>query len=283
MPLIHKENGNNYSPSESLERLFENTVLRPLKAQLPDLADSLGNGAVNEHVRIDVLEQGRANFNDSYESYSPAQKVLLYCALYMPMHLYSSYHVYRKYLSYPHMKVLFVDFGCGPLTSGIAYRAFAEQSQTAYIGIDCADEMLKKAREISQYVVRYAPIFVRYMPLNAHNKLPNKIEEYISDNQEIIFNFCYFLASCSLDARDLANILVQLVRRYPKHPVRVVYQNPDNENLHKNWRIVKPKLLRNSFTVCHEGIDSFRYRELVTGVASSEFRVAYEMLYKPPV
>ena len=291
MPLIHRENGNTYRPGDSLKRLFKDTVVRPLKARLPVLARRLGNYDVNERVRLDVLDQGRADFNDPYVGpsplnagqifYSAAQKVLLYCALYMPMHLYSSYHVYRTFLSYPLVKVLFVDFGCGPLTSGIAYRAFAEQSQTAYIGIDCADEMLKKAREINQYGLGYAPFFVRYKPLNAHNNLPDMIEEYISDNQEIIFNFCYFLASRSLNARHLANVLVQLVRRYPKHPMRVVYQNPRNERLHQNWRILRRKLLSNGFAVCHNEIETFRYRELITG-AMLEKRVACETLYIPP-
>ena len=49
-------------------------------------------------------------------------------------------------------KVVFIDFGCGPLTSGIAFWAFARQNEHHfYLGIDSSQTMLDKAREINQY------------------------------------------------------------------------------------------------------------------------------------
>ena len=291
MPLIHKENGNNYSPSESLERLFEDIVLRPLGARLPVLARRLGNYDVNERVRLDVLDQGRTDFNDPYEGpsplnagqiyYSAAQKVLLYCALYMPMHLYSSYHVYRTFLPHPRVKVLFVDVGCGPLTSGIAYRAFAEHADLAYIGIDRADEMINKAEEIDRLGPGGQILFNWSALIFDYNALPDFINSYVSGVEAILINCCYCLASYSLNANDLADAIVQIMNLYPKHPMRVIYQNPPNEKLHQNWRILRRKLLSNGFAVCHNEIETFRYRELITG-AMLEKRVACETLYIPP-
>ena len=291
MPLIHKENGNFYRPGESLKRLFKDTVLRPLKAQLNDLADSLGNPDVNERVRLDVLEQGRTDFTEPYEGpsplngepvcYKPAQKVLLYCAVYMPMHLYSSYHVYRTFLPYPRVTVLFIDVGCGPLTSGIAYRAFAEHADIAYIGIDRADEMINKAEKINERGCSGSSFFKCSALIYDYNSLPDFIRPYVSSAEGIFINCCYFLASRSLNANDFANALVQIMMRHPTLPMRIVYQNPPNQILHQNWQIVRHRLLSNGFAVCHEGIETFMYPDLITGRAM-EKSVACETLYKPP-
>ena len=199
-PLIHEENGNVYRPGESLELLFEDAVLRPLRAQLPDLAGNLGRPDINRRVRENVLGRGRTDFCQSYEGsspldgapvcYSPEQKALLYCAVNMPMHLYSSYHVYQRHLEPPEGKVLFIDFGCGPLTSGIAYHAFAKKhANVSYIGIDRSRAMLDMVRSIYD-----ASLFNRCMPLDNFSSLPHCIDKFIMDNQTIIFNFCYILA-----------------------------------------------------------------------------------------
>ena len=293
MPLINHNGENVYRPGERLRNLYEETVLRPLRAQLPGLAVRLRDPNVMQRVRENVLDRGCTDFCQPYVgpsplnpdaeqvSYSPAQKVLLYCAVYMPMHLYSSYHVYRTFLPTPSVTVLFVDVGCGPLTSGIAYRAFAEHADIAYIGIDRADEMINKAEKINERGCSGSSFFKCSALIYDYNSLPDFIRPYVSSAEGIFINCCYFLASHSLNANDFANALVQIMMRHPTLPMRIVYQNPPNQILHQNWQIVRRRLLRNGFAVCHEGIETFMYPDLITGRAI-EKSVAYETLYKPP-
>ena len=118
------------------------------------------------------------------------------------MHLFSSYHVFTKYLTPISEKVIFVDFGCGPLTSGIAFWALARQSEIIYLGIDSSSKMCHKAREINQYgCYRGVPFFRKHGCIFDYNLLDQYLETYITrgDQTQIIFNFCYFLASHTLD------------------------------------------------------------------------------------
>ena len=156
MPYINyvetDDNYNYYKPSDSLQNLFENKVITPLRGLLPTVAS---NPNVIHDLSKTVLDRGRTNFDDFDEScqdYTPQNKVLLYCVYYMPMHLYSSYHFYTRHIPLIGIKnVVFIDFGCGPLTSGIAFWAAAEERNITYIGIDSAQSMLAKAREINGY------------------------------------------------------------------------------------------------------------------------------------
>ena len=285
MPLIHTF----YRPDESLQRMLEDVVLRPLRQELPNLWQNLGDDDVLRSVRKNVLDRGRTDFCQPYEGpsplnagqvfYSPAQKVLLYCAVYMPMHLYSSYHVYRTFLPPPSVKVLFIDVGCGPLTSGIAYRAFAEHADIAYIGIDRADEMINKAEEIDRLGPGGQTLFNWSALIFDYNSLPDFIQSHVSNAEAILINCCYCLASYSLNVSDLANILVQLVGRYPEHPMRVVYQNP--RGFLGNWNRLKSRLMQYGFRPSGLNFQQFSYPRL-TGGMHRDAPVECETLYKPP-
>ena len=270
--------------------MFEEVVRRPLSQELPDLWQNRSNSDVLDSVQKNVLKYGSTDFDSPYRGdsplngatvcYSPAQKVLLYCAVNMPMHLYSSYHVYQRHLEPPEGKVLFIDFGCGPLTSGIAYHAFAKKhANVSYIGIDRSRAMLDMVRSIYD-----ASLFNRCMPLDNFSSLPHCIDKFIMDNQTIIFNFCYILAIRTLgDSQNLnrlTNALLPILKRYKKHPMRVVYQNP--EGLNRNWKRLKSRLMQYGFRPSGLNVEQFSFPRLTDGSLRSP-SVECETLYKPPV
>ncbi len=152
MSYIHCYNDDYYKPGENLRRLFENLVVRPFERhpRTQPWVEYVVNTNHTYH-REEILKRGRANFSEPYNELSSEDKVLLYCIYYLPMHLFSSYHVFSKHLASISDKVVFIDFGCGPLTSGIAFWAFAQQSNITYLGIDNSEAMRYKAERINRY------------------------------------------------------------------------------------------------------------------------------------
>ncbi|MDE0020040.1 MAG: alpha-ketoglutarate-dependent dioxygenase AlkB [Candidatus Poribacteria bacterium] len=221
--------------------------------------------------------------------YSPEQKTLLYCAFYMPMHLYSSYHVYRRHLKPPKGKILFIDFGCGPLTSGIAYHAFLNDAcAIEYIGIDRSiemrkKEMRKKAEEVNTIGLSSRNrIYNRCCIMNSWERLPLYLDSILrGDQTEIVFNFCYFLASQTLNVNDMTEKLQCLIKRYQMHPIRAVYQNPPVNPLRCNWNALKACLMQHGFQSSELNKELFSYPRLTDGNLHRDVRVECETLYRP--
>ena len=238
-----------YTPSENLSELFKDIVVKPFEDPDPltqAWVDHVKNKDFKYH-RETILDQGRTDFDESSEGLTPKDKVLLYCLHYMPMHLFSSYHIFTKHLRSVGDKVVFVDFGCGPLTSGIAFwAAFSGHRDITYLGIDSSKAMRDKARVINRYgPYRDAPFFTKGNLILDYNQLHDYLDNYITagDQTQIVFNFCYFLASKMLKIWDLSDCLTQIVAKYSQHKICMVYQNPvRSPDSHRNWSALKGKL-----------------------------------------
>ncbi len=99
MSYIHCLDGNYYTPSESLKRLFESQIIRPFERVKPSVVEIFraNNWDKMNNLRYKILEGGLADFDKSSEDFSAEDKVSFYCYNYMPMHLFSSYHIFRTY------------------------------------------------------------------------------------------------------------------------------------------------------------------------------------------
>ena len=247
---------NYYIPSESLKNLFRDMVTRPFKRQLPSLAKEMEEGRfgrINDKRKL-LLEQGQTNFDQPTEGFSPEEKVIFYCVNYMPMHLYSSYHLFSRKLFLPASpKVVFVDFGCGPLTSGIAFWTVARECDLIYIGIDSSQTMLDFAQRINQYgpncsESRNESFYKddKLFFLRDYNHLPQLLDDIIkkSDNSGdtlIIFNFCYFLQSKTFNESDIEELgtLIDSAGGFLNARICVVYQDPEKREFQRRWYNLK--------------------------------------------
>ena len=238
MPYIH-HSANRYTYSENLEKLFEDLVKYLFENHPPTRAweDEVRNRDSN-YRRREILDRGRTNFDEPFNGLSPSDKVLIYCNHYMPMHLISSYHIFRvhsrfftTHLTSARNNVVFIDFGCGPLTSGIAFWAFARQSNIIYLGIDSSQAMQAKAQAVNQYgpFQNRGSFFSRFELISCHTQLTKLLGNIISRDDKIliVFNFCYFLASRTLDISDLFDVMARIVREYSNHNMCMMNQNPD--------------------------------------------------------
>lgn len=249
--------GNRYTYGKNLQRLFTDIVRDPFENHPRTRAwedEAIKNDHGNRvYHREKILRHGQTNFDEPFNGLSPRDKVLLYCRYYMPMHLTSSYHIFvhtpyfSDFVTSASERIVFIDFGCGPLTSGIAFWAFAQLSNTTYLGIDSSQAMRKKARRINHYGPNYDgdPFFSRYESLSSYTDLPELLDKTImrDDRTPIIFNLCYFLASTSLHINPFSNIMVEIIERYSNHEMCIVYQDPPDYSLpHKKWNILKARL-----------------------------------------
>ena len=249
-----------YQPSVSLRNLLEKLVVTPFRVSLPEEANIFEGFSDPDYIkglREDVLNRGSTDFNASSswrgKVYTPEHKVLLNCVLYMPMHLYSSYHLYRVHKHVSESKnVVFIDFGCGPLTSGIAFWAAAGQRNITYIGIDSSEHMLNKAAKINTagpFDDSDEPFYKNFHRGLNFNNLPaylNGIEKGNPEDTLILFNFSYVLAPMTFqgDINELINVLRDVVQANLGYKIAVVYQNIRGGD--ENWKKFKNGVI-NSF------------------------------------
>jgi SAM-dependent methyltransferase len=299
MSYIHRPYDNYYEPCDSLRNLFEELVIQPFEHDLPALAEDVRNTKIYYWEDIArILSQGQSNFDDvsfdkpSNEYYFPKDKVAIYCVHHMPRHLFGSYHIFTNYFTSMNNedKVAFIDFGCGPLTSGIAFRAFAGEKDITYFGIDNSQTMLDKAASINKYGPnRYKePFYDKFELVRECNDLTRLLGKYIEngDETQIIFNFCYFFSSPTLDIKNLSEILIRIVKKYNQHKMCFVYQNPDHRSLSKsgrlkmygNWERLKTNLSVIRSQITQSGVETFSYCRLINSSLHNNAKVYYEIL-----
>lgn len=300
MSYIHCPNDNSYKPGESLKNLFEELIIQPFAHDLPALSEDVKNNRIYYWEDIArILKQGQSNFDEvsfdkpSNEYYFPKDKVAIYCVHHMPRHLFGAYHIFTKCItpiSEKH-KVVFVDFGCGPLTSGIAFRAFAGQSDITYLGIDSSRTMLNKAVTINKYGPNTykEPFFDKFALIHgsSYDDLTKLLGKYIEkgDGTQIIFNFCYFFASPTLDIDNLSDVLIHIMKEHHQHKVCLIYQNPDHRSLsgarrlklYGKWEKLKTSLSVFGSQVTQSNVETFSYCRLINDLLHNS-TVYYEIL-----
>ena len=281
MSYIRCYDDNYYKPGESLQTLFEKLVVRPFENHPSTQAWKYHvKNQTQKYHRDDILQQGSANFSEGFEGLPPEDMVLLYCCYYMPMHLFSSYHIFTKHLAPVSDKVIFIDFGCGPLTSGIAFwAAFAGHRDITCICIDKSEAMRNKTKEINGYGGTH--FFTKGWLTSNCNRLHEFLNQYIAngDQTQIIFNFCYSLARDTLDIENLSienlsNLLIQIVEKYNQHKMFVIYQNPlipegyslQTSKFHKNWYFLKTQLSAFHSQITLSNTERFGYYSLMDGL-----------------
>jgi len=300
LPYIYCSHDNRYKPSESLKNLFEELIIKPFEHDLPVLSEDVKNNRIYYWEDIArILKQGQSDFDEvsfdkpSNEYYFPKDKVSIYCVHHMPRHLFGSYHIFTNCLTPINEKdkVVFIDFGCGPLTSGIAFRAFAGQNDITYLGIDSSQTMLDKAAAINTYGPNTyrEPFFDKIALIRDSDSLTKLLDNYIDndDRTQIIFNFCYFFSSPTLDTNSLSDVLIQIIQEYTGYKMCFIYQNPDHRslsggrrfNLYGKWEKLKTNLSVFRSQGTQSNVETFSYCRLINGLLHDSANVYYEILW----
>ena len=300
MPYIYSTHDNHYKPGENLKNLFEELIIQPFTHNLPALSEDVKNNRIYYWEDIArILNQGQSDFDkvsfdkSSSAYYFPKDKVSIYCVHHMPRHLFSSYHIFTNRLTPINEKdkVVFIDFGCGPLTSGIAFRAFAGECNITYLGVDSSQTMLDKAGAINKYGPNTyrEPFFDKIELIRDYAYLSRLLGKYIENDRttQIICNFCYFFSSPTLDIENLSDVLIQILKKYNQHKICFIYQNPDHRSLSRarrlklsgKWETLKTNLSVFRSQTSQSNVETFSYDRLVNGLLHDNAKVYYEILH----
>ncbi len=307
MTYIHSydENyGKTYRPRDEFRNILELQIIQPFRETKPEVANLY---VQRDYSTIgvllkDILARGSTDFdiqstNEHFGVFTPKDKVLFYCANYMCMHLYSCYHIYTSYLMQHNAlldskHIIFIDYGCGPLTSGIAFWNAARQHKITYIGLDISQNMLDKASEINRHspLGNSRPYFNDIYLKQNYELIPNLLKVIEMGNTTdtvIIFNLCYVLAPITFkgDIRRFIKVLHDAVQVSSEYKTCFLYQNPTNlTNAHTHWHTLRDEVMHNRYLTPQEFVGQsdnvgYKYELLMERSLSQPIYVTYEMLY----
>jgi len=243
-----------YYPSDRMFDIFRTEIVEEVKKHPKTRFNSILLGYTAETIRHDIINYGRADFREGYSSLTADEKVLLYCYFNMRKHFFTSSFVFEKIyeslrsiFNDPAKTVVFIDLGCGPMTSGLALADLhlektGERLQLNYIGIDNSQAMLDKAERFLAYDI-YSDESAASFAIH-WTKIPRgTLKRFVGLDNYIVINASYLFASSTLKELELAEFVKELVRRYSTSKIYFVYQNPHRSDRNQKYLDFKAELI----------------------------------------
>ena len=212
----------------------------------------------DQHVSKDrILDQGGADFDEQVgiSGEKDWYRAAYYAGKghgYVDMHVRQNRTVFMKF-KLPNIlkgrKALFVDFGCGPMTSGIMLAEMLPISgnechdNLIYVGIDSSKNMCKVATWVNE-IEDNKKIFERFHILNTNSfekeLLDSIVQEHFQPEITILClsyvlapnTFRYGFTGATNLAKNWCEFIQQLEFSKKSH---IIYMNPKFANAHRNW------------------------------------------------
>ncbi len=288
-PETDIEIGNNiYEPEQNFASAFDNVVIQQIKADSRTQYPHILYGYTNDYIRNNVIEYGRTNFDQATLEHSSADKVNLYCFYNMRKHYFSSVAIFKSFHDYfkttftnSNNRITFIDFGCGPLTSGLAFQqSFSSVSNFHfdYVGIDISTAMLNKAKEFSE-----SGLFSRDTKFQFAKSLIDISENYwesvLTLSNTVILNFSYLFGNLSKDDTEKLAIKINaLLDKYPLNKFILVFQNSSMEKRNRSYVIFKKLVPRLQSVTEYPKTETVVYRNAIMSNFDKSETVYYELL-----
>lgn len=205
-----------------------------------------------------ILKQGAADFdqkyypNDAHEKAHYRTDFYVSDSGYMDMHIKQNLQAIRESFKdgIPE-SLLFVDFGCGPMTSGLALAEvlFKQtpnyKTHTSYFGIDASRNMVAKANYINERHRLFAP--ERFKVVQGTQFDSTMIPQSFSNSQDMVLFLSFVLAPQTYQADNIG----KLAEGWKQHienqleckQTKIVYLNPLDAFFHSNWYVFKKSML----------------------------------------
>lgn len=276
-----------YEPDQEFATTFEKLIIQPLKEHPKTQYPNLIYGYDHDYNRMNVIEYGRTNFDQGTLEHSSMDKVNLYCFYNMRKHYFSSIAIFKSFDDYfrtafsnSNNRITFLDFGCGPLTSGLAFNqhfSTIPNFHFSYVGVDISNAMIAKAKEFSE-----TELFSNDSKFQFVNSLSDISEDYweslFSLSNLVILNFSYLFGNLSKDdAEKLAIKINNLLDKYPLNKYVLVFQNSSIEKRSRSYNIFK-KLVPRLASITQPKTETVIYRNALMSNFDKSETVYYELL-----
>lgn len=174
----------------------------------------------------------------------------------MQGHAVSLYHVlYHARLKHKIKflnNLIFVDFGCGPITAALSMAFYNLKHHVSggktglrfnYIGLDQSEAMLTFGEEVQKAaggLFNDQSTFDYLGAEDASKELIPLIEKYRrSSGSTICLNFSYYFASQTIDVGELVKLVKWILTDFADEKICVVFQNADNPYKNGSWEQFK--------------------------------------------
>ncbi|MDD9799764.1 MAG: hypothetical protein OXU29_04810 [Gammaproteobacteria bacterium] len=258
--IIHKKLRHSATCRAAIEHYKEKILSEKLIGKFQNL---------DKFIRENILKQGSADFDVPYDNENNTYKVEAYVNYYMLMHYSANVAVFKNLTDIfdnitKSQRILFVDYGCGPMTSGLALLRRLDKlrakEDVAYRGIDKSARMLEKAGQINMDCGFFSDAeFFSSIDCAVANA-----KEVVSSDCVVIVNFSYVLSPSTHrgGVDNLINAIINLANATigAKSCMYVVYSNPSVHSFHHNWHVVRAKFA-----------EKFTYNEIGESPISYEF------------
>ena len=277
-----------YEPEPNFASVFDKIVIQQIKADSRTHYPNILYGYTNDYIRNNVIEYGRTNFDQATLEHSSADKVNLYCFYNMRKHFFSSLAIFKSFHDYfktaftnSNNRITFIDFGCGPLTSGLAFQQCFNSISNFhfdYIGIDISVAMLNKAKEFSETGLFSRDTkfqFVKFL----NDISENYWESVFTLSNTVILNFSYLFGNLSKeDTEKLAIKVNALIDKYPLNKFVLVFQNSSLEKRNRSYVIFKKLVPRLQSVTEYPKTETVIYRNAIMSNFDKSETVYYELL-----
>ncbi|MBR4387858.1 MAG: AAA family ATPase [Prevotella sp.] len=222
--------------SDLFQRAFRQLVVEPLqkdsRTQWPDII--LGRDMA---ANMEAIGYGRMDFSQPVQAYgalmSAEEQVLVYCHYFMRMYYCGAMNVYSALREWVKTairacggRVQFLDFGCGPATSGLAFaeQFLAEAPDMLYTGIDISAEMRMMAEKFLHAVFGDR---LRYRLLSSMGEMTDDYWKTVSEIPTlVVFNFAHVFSDITArQAEHLALTILDVIKRHPLNKYLVFVQH----------------------------------------------------------
>ena len=241
-----------YTPSEFTEQLFNEKFIDYIRLHEDTDWNEILLGYDRYTIRKEIIKFGQADFDSSFDKLNPSQIVKLYCYFNMRKHFFSSLYLFNKcsiFMNNIQRKTIIklIDIGCGPATTGLAFMEYiitnAESpAKFDYYGVDRYNSMLEEAKNMMSNP--------KYTPLN-HCLFVNNLRDIdtalLNKSDLILFNTSYLFSSDSLDEKDLAVSINNILNKTIGIKSFLLFQN--TTDLTKNNKYISFKKIINKHTI----------------------------------
>jgi SAM-dependent methyltransferase len=281
--------------SQAMQNLyFRHVVLPIMEDKRTDWDANVSLGCPFDVIRDKVIKKGLADFTVAYDdpkycSLSADDKVLLYCFINMKVHFFEALETFRYFR--PALKTMFelpgtnmmVDLGCGPGTAALALGDSTKTLKLAYVGVDHARPMLRKAKELLEAAKGYglladSSVFAFLAACSRVSEIAGKLPK----RTNVLINATYLFASHSLDVDEVCDVVLAFKNSAKVGRLLFTYTNTEGDLAGKKFQAFKKKL-NGEFTSQGETTATIEFHKKRGSPATSTAKYVRQLIlvYRP--